>query len=275
MKKKLSVNLGCGSRFHQDWLNFDFVSKSKDVIAADLRNGIPVADATVNVVYSSHVLEHFSRSKVTHFLKDIYRILEPGGILRIVVPDLEQIVRAYIEQLDKAKIGNNSGLVRSDWLVHELLDQIQRNTSGGETIQWWNQDPIPEADYIYERLGDEFLNYVRSKKQTNFQISFLTHCKIFIRSVMRNILDLFLKILGYSLEMAEIGKFRLGGEVHYWMYDSVSLGELLRQNGFVNIRVCRSNESSIPNFNSYCLDIDENGKTRKPDSLFIEASKKS
>ncbi|TGM82259.1 methyltransferase domain-containing protein [Leptospira mtsangambouensis] len=275
MKKRILVNLGCGSRFHQDWLNFDFVSRSKDVIAVDLRKGIPVEDSTVSVIYSSHVLEHFSRGKVNHFLQEIYRSLEPGGILRIVVPDLEQIVRAYIEQLDRAKNGNNSALVRADWLVHELLDQIQRNVSGGETIQWWNQDPIPEADYIYERLGDEFYNYIGSKDQVNRELSFIVRSKIMVRSMIRILFDFLLKAMGYSWEMAEIGKFRLSGEVHYWMYDSVSLGQLLKANHFANIKVCRSDESAIPNFSSYNLDIDENGKTRKPDSLFIEATKES
>ncbi|TGL10741.1 class I SAM-dependent methyltransferase [Leptospira meyeri] len=275
MKQRILLNLGCGSRFHSSWLNFDFVSRSKEVIAVDLRKGIPVADSTVSAVYSSHVLEHFSKSKVSYFLQEIYRVLEPGGILRIVVPDLEQIVRAYIEQLDEAKNGNDSAIVRSDWMVHELLDQIQRNTSGGETIQWWNQDPIPESNYIYERLGDEFSNYVRSKSKPNTNFSLLIRFKIIIRSIIRIMVNFLLKTLGYSREMAEIGKFRLSGEVHYWMYDSVSLGQLLKQNHFVNVRVCDSNESAIPNFSSYYLDIDESGKTRKPDSLFIEAIKES
>lgn len=73
--------------------------------------------------------------------------------------------------------------------------------------------------------------------------------------------------------MAEISKFRLGGEVHYLMYDSVSLTALLEKHRFTNIKICRADKSSIPQFNSYLFDIDEFGKTRKPDSLFIEAIK--
>ncbi len=74
-------------------------------------------------------------------------------------------------------------------------------------------------------------------------------------------------------DAASLGRFRQSGEVHKWMYDRVSLGQLLQQAGFVQIRVCAANESSIPDFNRYQLDILGDGTTRKPDSLFMEATK--
>jgi hypothetical protein len=57
------------------------------------------------------------------------------------------------------------------------------------------------------------------------------------------------------------------------MYDRYSLGKLLKQAGFREVRVFRADESMIANFNSYLLDIEPDGSVRKPDSLFMEGRK--
>ena len=57
------------------------------------------------------------------------------------------------------------------------------------------------------------------------------------------------------------------------MYDRWSLGRLLEECGFSDTRVCAPGESRIPGFSAYLLDCEEDGSTRKPDSLFIEAQK--
>ena len=69
----------------------------------------------------------------------------------------------------------------------------------------------------------------------------------------------------------DIGRFRLGGEVHKWMWDRVSLARLLQEAGFVDVKVCSATDSAIAGFVGYQLDADAAGITRKPDSLFIEA----
>jgi hypothetical protein len=71
----------------------------------------------------------------------------------------------------------------------------------------------------------------------------------------------------------QVGDFRALGEVHKWMYDRYSLSVLLNQAGFQQFKVCACNESQIPTFNSYLLDINADGSIRKPDSLFMEARK--
>jgi len=66
--------------------------------------------------------------------------------------------------------------------------------------------------------------------------------------------------------------FRLGGEIHMWMYDRFSLSRLLKNSGFVNILIKNPFESEIPNWNSYELDVKE-GLAYDPTSLFVEAKK--
>jgi hypothetical protein len=66
------------------------------------------------------------------------------------------------------------------------------------------------------------------------------------------------------------GLFRRSGQVHLWMYDRLSLERLLEEVGFIEVRICQADESRIGQFNSFNLDT-LNGRTRKPDSLFMEA----
>lgn len=70
----------------------------------------------------------------------------------------------------------------------------------------------------------------------------------------------------------KIGQFRLGGEIHQWMYDRYSLSELLKEIGFTDVKICNAFESGIKNWQTYELDVID-GVVRKPDSLFIEAKK--
>jgi SAM-dependent methyltransferase len=68
-----------------------------DAVCWDLKLGIPFSDASVDVVYHSHVLEHLDRQDAPGFLCECLRVLKPGGILRVVVPDLEQLARRYLD----------------------------------------------------------------------------------------------------------------------------------------------------------------------------------
>jgi SAM-dependent methyltransferase len=90
--ESLRVNLGCGISLLEGWINIDI-----DVgdIRCDLRDGIPLDTGAVRFVYASHVLEHFDREDGQQLLLEIRRVLAPGGVLRLVVPDLELCLRAY------------------------------------------------------------------------------------------------------------------------------------------------------------------------------------
>lgn len=260
------VNLGCGNKFHPDWINLNYYKTGEDVIIHDLNQPLPFESKSVDVVYHSHVLEHFTRDSGIKFLTECRRVLKENGIIRIVVPNLEEIVKEYLSNLELARKGEENGISNYNWILLELFDQVQRNYSGGEMLKYWKQIPLPGEEYIISRVGSEVKNLLdnirksKSSFQNNEKLSFL-----------RLIQDKILKWMGYSREMAEIGKFRLSGEVHYWMYDEYSLKKILIDLGFKSPKKLSAFESNINNFNKYFLDIESNGMIRKPDSLFIEA----
>ena len=267
------LNLGCGARFHEDWINIDFVSNSTFVQSANLTEGIPLENESIDIVYNSHVLEHFTKSQGEIFLTECFRVLKKDGILRVVVPDLEQIAINYLSTLKNVSENKNERThANYNWAKVELLDQLVREKSGGEMLEIWKQKDLLNENQIVDRLGDEFLrirkNVLASSNQNN-TVSKTRIVDLLKTRVKQYIFDK-LKINAANLEL---GNFRNNGEVHKWMYDRYSLQELLFKIGFKEVKIVTAFESGIANWDKYStLDI-EDGKIRKPDSLFIEAYK--
>lgn len=266
------LNLGCGSNFHPDWTNVDFTATGKDVIAWNLRRGIPFPDQSFDAVYHSHVLEHFSRKEAVSFLRECYRVLTLGGILRVVVPDLEQIARLYLYALENASDGSAEWARNYEWILLEMYDQTVRSYPGGSMADYLRQEPLENEKFIIDRVGFEAENLIQTLRSTKSEQT--AEKSPDNDDCLGDRERLLKEILGHTDYTAlKIGRFRQSGEVHQWMYDRYSLRHLLEQTGFEDICICRHDESNIPNFNTFQLDVQSNGKARKPDSLFMEAKK--
>ena len=89
------VNIGCGDHPTQGWINLD-VASHPGVYFWDCRSGLPFSDGAVAAIYSEHFFEHLDlESEARPFLRECLRCLQPGGVLRIVVPDGGAYLRAY------------------------------------------------------------------------------------------------------------------------------------------------------------------------------------
>jgi predicted SAM-dependent methyltransferase len=278
------LNLGCGNRFHPDWTNVNFTSSSEGVIAHNLTKGIPFANESFDLVYHSHLLEHFTTIAAESFLKECYRVLRPQGILRVVVPDLEQIAITYLEALEKASSGSQEWAANYEWILLEMYDQTVRNHSGGKMAAYLYQEHIPNQEFITKRLGTEAKNLIevgrRSQQQVqphstseNKPLNLLKQVYRFMRYPKYR-KELMLKsILGEEYTALQFGRFRQNGEVHQWMYDHYSLGMLMNKCGLENIIQHTATESYLPQWSSFNLDTESDGKIYKPDSLFMEGIK--
>jgi predicted SAM-dependent methyltransferase len=266
------LNLGCGAVFSKEknWTNIDFYSSSQFVSSHNLLEGIPFPDSNFDVIYHSHVLEHFTKHEALIFLKECYRVLKPNGIIRIVVPDLECIIHEYLTNLNLLKENPNDEIIsqKYNWIMLELLDQLTRNYNGGEMGKFLIKKDLKILDYIIDRVGNEAVKYREWK---------LLQGSEEIKSNKTNKRSLFTFLKNRKKKNTpsvhdEIGKFRLSGEVHQWMYDQFSLKHLIHEVGFNEITKNDAFSSQIPNWNSYNLDTID-GSIRKPDSLFMEAYK--
>lgn len=160
----LVVNLGCGTKTssHPDVVNIDwspylrlrrhgltralaplllrgerrarFEALPDNIRVENLAKGIPYADRTADLVYSSHFLEHLDRDIAPRFLGEVLRVLRPGGVTRIAVPDLETSVRSYLASLESATADPSQRAAHDD-RVGDLLEQSVRKVSAGTSLQ--------------------------------------------------------------------------------------------------------------------------------------------
>src|SRR5262249_1869985 len=121
----------------------------------DVSRGIPLPSSSCDVVYHSAVLEHMRYRDALQFLGECNRVLKPGGIIRVGVPDLERLCRLYLEKLECALSGQDSAARDYDWLMLELYDQCVREESGGEMLRYLQQRPLRNERFIVERIGEE------------------------------------------------------------------------------------------------------------------------
>lgn len=266
------VNLGCGSRFHPSWQNFDIAPAAPEVRRWDVSRRLPLAEASVEAVYHSHLLEHLRREDVGPFLKDCLRVLRSGGHLRVVVPDLEGAARSYLAQLEGALAGDEVARARYDWTVLELLDQTVRESSGGAMGDYLS-GLVPDPDFVRARLGEEVDPWLGpDASSTPVPTRPAPPLSRRVRGRAARALTKAMPQVA-PLRALTIGRFRLAGEVHQWMYDRLSLRRELEQAGFVDVDVVSATDSRIPEWAGFGLDARPDGRPRKPDSLFMEASK--
>jgi hypothetical protein len=81
------------------------------------------------------------------------------------------------------------------------------------------------------------------------------------------------RLLGEEYELLQLGRFRRGGEVHQWMYDSYSLSRAVVRAGFVSPQRMGASQSRVSGWADFCLDTEPDGQVYKPDSFYLEAVK--
>ena len=92
------LNLGCGDNIIDGFINIDFFTARSVDYGADLRSPLKLASAVVDGILCEHTLEHLTYSEVDKLLKECFRVLKPGAIMRIGVPDLSVFIRNYCNQ---------------------------------------------------------------------------------------------------------------------------------------------------------------------------------
>lgn len=100
------VNLGSFiNMFHFGWDNLDIIQlqafadkNGYRFIQHDLSRQLPYSNGSVDFIFTSHTLEHLEMDHVRALIKECYRILSGGGIIRIAVPDAELLMKSYIRK---------------------------------------------------------------------------------------------------------------------------------------------------------------------------------
>ncbi len=97
--RDVRLHLGCGPNHLPAWVNVDLVSTGAD-LAWDLSRPAPCPDGSIAAIFHEHLLEHLPLPAGLGFLRECHRLLRPGGILRVGVPDFGRYARDYAGDRD-------------------------------------------------------------------------------------------------------------------------------------------------------------------------------
>jgi len=98
-KKKLQI--GCSTTCLPGWLNTDLEPNLPDVTYLDATRPFPFPSDSLNFVLSEHFIEHITLDEAERCLKEIYRCLKPGGVLRLSTPSLDRYVSLFVKEHDE------------------------------------------------------------------------------------------------------------------------------------------------------------------------------
>ncbi len=92
----LFVHLGCGSKFIPGFIHVDIIPLPRVDIVGPVEKLPDFEDDSVDLIYASHVLEHFGRDQYLAVLAEWHRVLKPMGVLRLAVPNFKACVEQYL-----------------------------------------------------------------------------------------------------------------------------------------------------------------------------------
>jgi SAM-dependent methyltransferase len=129
-QRGLKLHIGCGKGHLPGWINMDVYPAP---LALTVLRGLPFAAGAATHVFVSHLLEHLYYPRdVQTFLAELHRVLAPGGVVRVVVPDIEQCIAAYTSR------------------------DPEFFASRRETWPWWPENPTRLEDFLaYAGVGPE------------------------------------------------------------------------------------------------------------------------
>src|ERR1700680_660258 len=137
------LNLGCGPNAPVGWVNVDgswnawfsnhqFLRTALRVVGVidanhgaqwkarplvhDLTKPLPFEENTFSCVYASHILEHLYLADAQTLLSECRRVLRPGGVIRLVVPDLRSIAATYLKKKNGGNLFHPEQVVAADKL---------------------------------------------------------------------------------------------------------------------------------------------------------------
>ena len=210
----------------------------------DIMDGIPLneEDNYFNVIYSSHVIEHFFDSDVLFMFKEVYRLLKPGGVFRVICPDIRLFAESYINKdwgffLDY--LYSKTGRISSNML---LLEELY-------------------SDGFFAKFLLSFVSLLANDRNDVFLSN--AECKEFIESE-KDMFYIFDK--ASELSSRELNK-EIGAHVNW--FDKNKLMYFLKRSGFKDVK-----EKSYLKSNCAILrDPNFFDKTDPEMSIFFEAYK--
>lgn len=143
------LHLGCGSNRFPGWINADILPGADLILFMERR--LPFKDGSLQRIYSEHVLEHVSFETGIRFLRDANRALAPGGVIRIAMPDLDDLIDGY-----------QGDWRRFDWVNWPQHAFIRtRAEMINIAFRWWGHKHLYNQEELLRALAEAGFSQVR------------------------------------------------------------------------------------------------------------------
>jgi SAM-dependent methyltransferase len=244
-----------------------------------LRKPLPWSDRTFDVVYCNHVAEHLTPDEGLALVREFRRVLKPGGLCRMVVPDLEAEAREYLRTLESAlRDPSEENVRRYEWAVADLIDQALRRHTGGVMGQKllrgdvdWEQIRRTNGDVFNMFLPDDRGHIAsppslldRLRRNLPGRLSELPR---FVRKCWYRLLQ---EMLIRSSNQPRIDWLN---ETNRWLYDRFSLAQVLVRGGLADVQPVDYKTSRIEGWSRYDFDRSEKGDYPLEPSVYLEATR--
>jgi predicted SAM-dependent methyltransferase len=157
-RSQVKLNIGSGTDYKKGWINIDNNSDEnieKLDLNWDLRNPLPFPADSVDFIFNEHFIEHLSVEDALRAIQDFMRILKPGGVLRIAMPDLETAVKNYQDKNWRKKDFIKRFNMEFVKTPAELLNM---------NFRWWGHKWLYDWEELERRLGDAGCTKIKRAK---------------------------------------------------------------------------------------------------------------
>ena len=143
------LHLGCGNHRLPGWINADILPGSDLILFMEYR--LPFKDESLQRIYSEHVLEHVPLEIGIRFLRDAHRALASGGVIRIAMPDLDDLIEGYREDWRRFDWVN--------WPQHAFIQT--RAEMLNIAFSWWGHKHLSNQEELLRILNSAGFSEVR------------------------------------------------------------------------------------------------------------------
>jgi predicted SAM-dependent methyltransferase len=168
------LHWGCGEWAIPGWINSDIKEWEGVDIVCDIRDGLPLETDSIDYAVSIHALPEIPYPEQIPALEELRRVLRPGGVLRLSLPDLDRAIKAYLDRDDRyflvpdeeVKSTSAKMIVQLLWFghsrmlfTHELMDELLRKAGYSSVTRCEFQQtasPYPEIVQLDNREQESF-----------------------------------------------------------------------------------------------------------------------
>ena len=151
-ERELLVNVGCGPNGLPGWVNIDCYSGEGVTCVRDCRVALPLTTGSARGIFTEHFLEHLDYyEEAPRFLQECRRVLAPGGLIRIIVPDGAKHLQAYLDE------GWTSLRTLTPLVSWDPEGEHQRSTSQGPLLPFKTKMEV--INFHLTQMGEHRFSY--------------------------------------------------------------------------------------------------------------------